>query len=177
MDRGGAPVYLGEKEGVGEGMTSNQDKQWWCDLGVKLEHEFIKREFSQAGVKMNPSKSGDPYTHDFIIGLPCDLKTVRTPWKKSHEFWGIDPRNAVSINRKDLIRYARLYPNIVIIFDVQFDDHKTVRWATLWMMHRLKQEGKLHQHFYQARINSNDGNAKSSYVFDITLLPELKENK
>lgn len=158
-------------------MTSNQDKQWWCDLGVELEHEFIKREFSQAGVKMNPSKSGDPYTHDFIIGLPCDLKTVRTPWKKSHEFWGIDPRNAVSINRKDLIRYARLYPNIVIIFDVQFDDHKTVRWATLWMMHRLKQEGKLHQHFYQARIDSKDGNAKSSYVFDVTLLPELKENK
>lgn len=155
-------------------MISNENKQWWCDVGAEMEHEFVKRKFSQVGVKINPNKKDDPYTHDLVIGLPCDLKTVRTPWKKSKEFWGIDPRNAVSINRKDLLRYARLYPNIIIIFDVNFENHNTVRWANLWMMRRLKLEGKLHQHFYQARVGLNDGNAKSSYVFDVTELPELE---
>ena len=137
-------------------MVSNQDKDWWCKHGEGLEYEFLERSFDRVKVERNPDKDGNPFTYDMVMRGPCDLKTITTPWRKSQEFWGIDPRNAVSINRKDLRRYARLYPG-------------------LWMMQRLLREGKLHLHEYLARMGRSDGNAKESYVFDVTLLPELRE--
>jgi len=156
-------------------MQSNEDKDWWCKHGEALEGEFLRRAFHRALIERNPDKDQDKFTHDMLVRLPCDLKTITTPWRKSQEFWGIDPRNAVSINRKDLRRYARLYPEIVIVFDVRFPEHHTTRYAGLWMMQRLLSEGNLHLHTYQARVGRSDGNAKQSYVFDVTLLPELQE--
>jgi len=156
-------------------MVSNQDKAWWCKHGEELERVFLDRRFDRVKIKRNPDKDGDPFTYDMVMQGPCDLKTITTPWRKSMEFWGIDPRNAVSINRKDLRRYAKLYPEIMIVFDVRYPEHRTVRYAGLWMMQRLLREGKLHLHEYLARMGSSDGNAKESYVFDVTLLPELHE--
>lgn len=156
-------------------MVSNQDKDWWCKHGEGLEYEFLERSFDRVKVERNPDKDSNPFTYDMVMRGPCDLKTITTPWRKSQEFWGIDPRNAVSINRKDLRRYARLYPEITIVFDVQYPEHRTVRYAGLWMMQRLLREGKLHLHEYLARMGRSDGNAKESYVFDVTLLPELRE--
>lgn len=161
--------------GTSQMTIDTEDKQWWCKHGETLELEFVKRRFDQARVSMNPAKQNDPYTFDMIISLPCDLKTCTTPWRMSQEMFGIDPKNAVSINKKDLVRYSRLYPNIVIIFDVQYEDHKTARYATMRDMMMLKRMGKLHEHFYQNRAFRQDGNAKSSFVFDVTYLRELKE--
>ena len=94
------------------------DKQKWCEHGRELEDEFVLRQrFVDVLIGINPDKDSNPFTYDMRIDLPCDLKSTKTPWRKAQEMFGIDPMYAVSINQKDLRRYARLYPNIVIVFE------------------------------------------------------------
>jgi hypothetical protein len=151
------------------------DKQKWCEHGRELEDEFVLRQrFIDVLIGMNPAKDDDPFTYDMRIDLPCDLKSTKTPWRKAQEMFGIDPRYAVSINQKDLRRYARLYPNIVILFDVDYPEYKAVHWATLDMFRIMLEGGDMALHQYGARIDDTQGNAKASYVFDVSKLPRLR---
>lgn len=153
------------------------DKQAWCEHGRMLEDEFVLRQrFDDVLIGINPAKDDNPFTYDMRIDMPCDLKSAKTPWRKSWEMFGIDPRHAVSINQKDLRRYARLYPNIVILFDVDYPEYKAVHWATLDMMRMMREGGDMALHQYGARVDDTQGNAKASYVFDVTLLPRLRGN-
>lgn len=151
------------------------DKLAWCEHGRMLEDEFVLRQrFDDVLIGINPDKDNNPFTYDMRIDMPCDLKSAKTPWRKSWEMFRIDPRYAVSINQKDLRRYARLYPNIVILFDVDYPEYKAVHWATLDMMRMMREGGDMALHQYGARIDDTQGNAKASYVFDVTLLPRLR---
>ena len=153
----------------------NDDKQKWCEHGRELEDEFVLRQrFVDVLIGINPDKDSNPFTYDMRIDLPCDLKSTKTPWRKAQEMFGIDPRYAVSINQKDLRRYARLYPNIVIVFDVDYPDYKATHWATLDMFKIMLEGGDMALHQYGARINDTQGNAKASYVFDVSKLPRLR---
>ena len=153
----------------------NDDKQKWCEHGRELEDEFVLRQrFVDVLIGINPDKDSNPFTYDMRIDLPCDLKSTKTPWRKAQEMFGIDPRYAVSINQKDLRRYARLYPNIVIVFDVDYPDYKATHWATLDMFRIMLEDGDMALHQYGARIDDTQGNAKASYVFDVSKLPRLR---
>ena len=153
----------------------NDDKQKWCEHGRELEDEFVLRQrFVDVLIGINPDKDSNPFTYDMRIDLPCDLKSTKTPWRKAQEMFGIDPRYAVSINQKDLRRYARLYPNIVIVFDVDYPDYKSTHWATLDMFKIMLEGGDMALHQYGARIDDTQGNAKASYVFDVSKLPRLR---
>ena len=153
----------------------NDDKQKWCEHGRELEDEFVLRQrFVDVLIGINPDKDSNPFTYDMRIDLPCDLKSTKTPWRKAQEMFGIDPRYAVSINQKDLRRYARLYPNIVILFDVDYPEYKAVHWATLDMFRIMLEDGDMALHQYGARIDDTQGNAKASYVFDVSKLPRLR---
>ena len=151
------------------------DKQKWCEHGRELEDEFVLRQrFVDVLIGINPDKDSNPFTYDMRIDLPCDLKSTKTPWRKAQEMFGIDPMYAVSINQKDLRRYARLYPNIVIVFDVDYPDYKATHWATLDMFRIMLEDGDMALHQYGARIDDTQGNAKASYVFDVSKLPRLR---
>jgi hypothetical protein len=129
------------------------DKQKWCEHGRELEDEFVLRQrFVDVLIGINPDKDSNPFTYDMRIDLPCDLKSTKTPWRKAQEMFGIDPMYAVSINQKDLRRYARLYPNIVIVFDVDYPDYKATHWATLDMFRIMLEGGDMALHQYGARI-------------------------
>lgn len=154
------------------------DKMAWVEYGRNLEDDFVDEQmFDDVLIGINPAKDDNPFTYDMRIEMPCDLKSAKTPWRKSQEMFGIDPRHAVSINQKDLRRYARLYPNIVILFDVQYEDYQAVHWATLDMMRMMLKDGRMSLHTYGARIDDRQGNAKASYVFDVTRLPRLAKLK
>lgn len=154
------------------------DKMAWVEYGRNLEDDFVDEQmFDDVLIGINPAKDDNPFTYDMRIEMPCDLKSAKTPWRKSQEMFGIDPRHAVSINQKDLRRYARLYPNIVILFDVQYEDYQAVHWATLDMMRMMLKDGCMSLHTYGARIDDRQGNAKASYVFDVTRLPRLAKLK
>ena len=156
-------------------MIDLNDKKAWCDLGLELEKEFVSNSrFSDVTIGMNPSKSFDKYTYDMKIEMPCDLKTITTPWIYSEEMFGIPSDYAISINRKDLRRYYSLYPNIIIIFDVQYENYKATHWSDLDRLRILVKQNKAFLHKYKNRVDDNIGNAKDSYVLDVRKLPILK---
>lgn len=153
----------------------NEDKLSWCALGEEQEVEFINAHiFKDTVLSMNPEKALDKYTFDMRINMPCDLKTIRTPWIYAQDKFSIDPNHAVSINQKDLRRYAQLYPNIVIVFDVSFTAYQAIHFGTISHFRKMLKDGDMHKHEYQHRKNDMRGNAKISYVFDITKLPILR---
>lgn len=150
-----------------------QDKAAWCRWGEDAEIRLAGPLLPNGGALMrNPAKASDPYTHDLFVVLPADLKTIRTRFRTADRY-GIDPRSAVTINRKDLERYARLYPTIVILLDVDYGDYKRFCSATLTQIRELVRSGRSRLHVYRDRVADTAGNARDSYVFDAEWFSEL----
>ena len=144
---------------------SNENKIKWCEYGEETEKSFIDT-FSndQVVVKLNPEKAINKFTHDFVITLPADLKTVRTRFRTSDRY-GVPSTSAITLNKKDVDRYSNLYPNIIIIFDIDFGDYKKICYATLSNIKTIIAEGKAKLHYYKNRVN-DPHNAQCSYVLD-----------
>jgi hypothetical protein len=156
-------------------VIDNEDKKSWCQAGELAEKDFVAtNKLVGWGLAVNPNKHDDIYTHDLVGMVPMDLKSIREPWRKSQQLFGIPSDYAISINLKDLRRYAELYPNIIIILDVE--------WSGIYMMtvaraKTLITNGKAVKHEYKNRKDDTKGNAKVSYVFDLRDLDRLRENK
>jgi len=144
---------------------NNEDKLKWCEYGEETERNFINT-FSneQVVVELNPEKVTNKFTHDFIITLPADLKTIRTRFRTSGRY-GIASTSAITLNKKDVDRYSELYPNIIIIFDIDYGDYKKICYATLSNIKNIIGEGKAKLHQYKNRVN-DPNNAQCSYVLD-----------
>jgi len=153
---------------------NNEDKAAWCLLGIEQEHEFLKnQDFKDTFFRLNPKKEENKYANDFRVELPCDLKTIRTPWRKAQKLFNIPSTYAISINTKDVARYERLYPNIIIVLDVLFDDYQAVHFTDLHKIRAIIDAGQAHFHEYSKRKNDKNGNAKSSWIFDVRAFPVL----
>lgn len=173
-------------------IEDTEDKLAWCEkFGGETEFVFASKRMHEIGLPtfVNPAKNQDKYTHDLYTIFPADLKTVRTPLFKSLELFGIDSQYAVTFNVKDGTRYAKLYPNIVVIFDVE--------WKTQCSMiigsknYQVQPMHQTHAGFlqdirnaiiksgnkkikYSRRVDDESGNAKESFVFDVRNLQRLK---
>ena len=152
-------------------MVDNEDKLSWCQYGEELEHEFLDGSFP---VTLNPKKVSDKFTHDFFIHLPCDLKSIMSKWIKSESLFGIPSEHAISINQKDLQRYRDLYPNLIMILNVQ--------WSGVYLLPvsyaiNLIKQGKAKRHEYKNRQNDTKGNAKISWIFDLRNLEKINRSK
>jgi hypothetical protein len=154
-------------------MPHNEDKQAWCDVGQAAEVKFAGPLFSGVSILQNPAKSFDKYTHDFYMMMPCDLKTIRTRFNTSDKY-GIPPFTAFTLNKKDVDRYSEKYPHIIIIFDIDYGDYKTLRYATLREIQRTIGLGKAKLHTYLHRVGDNSGNAKESWVMDSKWFKKLE---
>ena len=168
------------------------NKQVWCEeYGDKIERSFCVNRLYDLGLTgfMNLEKHKNVYAHDMFSVFPSDLKTVRTPFFKAWEKFEIDPQYAVTINMKDMQRYKDLYPNIVVVFDVLWDD-KICKKFIEGVEYEVKPMHKTYAGFiqdiraavvaggnkkveYQGRVNDTGGNAKASYVFDVRKLQQL----
>ena len=159
-----------------------EDKQSWCSYGEEKEDGFVNTRLSELGLDgfTNPAKKLDKYTHDLFVSFQADLKTVRTPLFKARELYGIDPQYAVTFNHKDVERYKRLYPNIIVIFDIMWEQLSKEIGGTVYTvkpMH-ITAAGFIHDIRravmksgsqcinYARRVDDTQGNAKSSWVFD-----------
>jgi len=152
-----------------------EDKKSWCEAGFLAEQDFVAtNKLIGWGISMNPNKHADPYTHDFVGMIPVDLKSIRKSWRKSLELFGIPSMYAISINTKDLIRYTNLYPNIIVLLDVEWSG---VYMLTMPRAKALVTSGKAVKHEYKNRKDDENGNAKTSYIFDLRDLDKLKEAK
>jgi hypothetical protein len=162
-----------------------EDKEWWVIHGEELEYKFIRDVAPRIGfyTVRNPEKERDPTAPDLLIDEDCklaDLKTQNTPFFRAGELYQIDPRYAVTFNKNDYDRYCNEYPDIHIVFWVQWQETErlingkiyrveplTGVWrCTLDEIRRMIRAGSpLHK--YERRRNDDRGNAQESYVLDL----------
>lgn len=155
--------------------TNNEDKKAWCEYGAEQEQRLAGPLFDAGcGLLVNPAKAFNKYLPDALAIFPSDIKTIRTRFNTAHRY-GIDPRTAITINRKDVERYADTSPHIVLMLDIDFGDWRSLRYASLREIVRAIKLGKAKLHAYQNRTNDTRGNAKESYVLDALWFPEFPE--
>ncbi len=157
---------------------NTEDKGWWLRHGEVLETRFV--ELSKAKLRLdariNPEKKNDSTVPDLIVeGVLADLKTQNTPFFTAGRY-GIDPRYAVTFNRKDYERYKRLYPLIVIYFwldwtQTEWNGNKVDYLGGFFrlpfpVLAQMIDRGAP-EHTYKHRLGDTAGNAKSSFIFDV----------
>ncbi|WP_158752830.1 hypothetical protein [Dyella sp. S184] len=161
-----------------------EDKGWWYLHGERLEETFVQlcQTKLQIEAKINPDKTYDKTAPDLVVeGCLADLKTQNTPFFTAGRY-RLDPRFAVTFNRKDYERYKALYPEIFIYFWL---DWKQTQWRDsrveyLGGFFRLPFrevadliEKGAPEHTYIHRRDPGDTNAKSSFLLDIRRFEEL----
>lgn len=165
-----------------------QAKTAWCRAGESLEEAFVSRFGKQFGVRINPAKRLSEYDPDLLQndGRLADLKTQNTPFFKARELYNLDPTYTVVFNEKDIIRYSKKYPNIMIYFWVEWRSVKFVKGDHCLEVdylngvyrvpfQKLKEALKdAPKHYYSQRKNDTKGNAKASFLID--LRSEIFEN-
>jgi len=174
-----------------EEKVDNEDKLAWCAYGEETEHVFSQQRLFDLGLAghVNLEKKTNPFTHDLFVQFPVDLKTVTTPLFMAREMYDLDPQYTVTINHKDVTRYKQLYPNILIMFDVNWKELSkeingnvyTVAPMTTTVagfvsdVRRAVQKCGNKKITYKNRIDDNSGNAKESWVFDIRHLHQVSK--
>ncbi|WP_312422101.1 hypothetical protein [Anaerospora hongkongensis] len=170
-------------------MHNTEDKQWWIDnYGLPREEYFIENIApSVEGVKvlLNPEKNVNPYAPDLITpeGKIADLKCQTTPFFKVKELFNLDPQFTVSFNKKDYERYSQNYPNIVVVFWVNWVETSytqkgngkiyTVKpmngiWSCeLNSINNWVKNSRVPLHKYYNRTDDKLGNAKDSYLLNL----------
>ena len=163
-----------------------EDKGWWCQHGVQLERAFVGlcKSHLMIDAMENPEKETNLFAPDLIVeGIVSDLKVQNTPFFVSRRY-GLDPRRAVTFNRKDYERYKALYPDINIYFWVDWvqTESKYGHVDYLAGIYRLPFadvarmiEAGAPEHGYMHRRNDNQGNAKSSFLLDLNKFECLLE--
>jgi len=100
-------------------MHDTEDKHWWVIEWIKQEQQFVAQVCPALGLvaTINPAKQHDRYAPDMVVdGQVADLKCQQTPFFKARVLYNLDPQYVVTFNRKDYLRYQRLYPRITIYF-------------------------------------------------------------
>lgn len=159
-------------------MHDTEDRYEWYGIGENLERHFVDkcRSELQWDIMINPEKEIDPTVPDLIYnGQLADLKTQQTPFFTASRY-GIDPQFAVTFNRKDYVRYSQMYPELIILFWVDWQEltwrdrvveyHGGIYVTPFREIVTLIENGAK-EHFYSRRRNDNRGNAKSSFIFDV----------
>lgn len=175
-------ITLYDKDGKSLEYEDLQDKLYWCELGETKEKAFVRRFGSDFAYEINPAKSKDRYALDLISsksGKLTDLKSQHTPFFTAGSKYNIDPNYAVVFNVKDKVRYEAYYPNIDVLYYVNWVAIKALIYGRLYEVAPFEaiyqiSFGELLTilsrspiHTYRERVGDRLGNAKESYIFDI----------
>lgn len=160
-----------------------EDKSWWYARGEGLELSFVGL-CKRLGIvaEINPQKQADATAPDLLVeGKIADLKTQNTPFFTAGRY-GMQPRFTVTFNRKDLDRYAAEYPEIDVVFWLNWQQS---RWNSIVVqkLHGIWRVGiqkiislvtaGAPEHSYQRRQQAADRNAKSSFLLDVRAMEPL----
>lgn len=158
-----------------------QQKQVWCKDGEDLENSFLQQYGERLNLKLNEAKHKNPTVPDFIdirTNGYVDLKSQTTPFFQSRKY-RVPPQYAVTLNKVDVDRYYKLYPEIIVLFHVKWIAVKMVNnYGTtevdpiegIWTanINEIKEMCKPENlHSYKQRHFDKNGNAKDSYVLDL----------
>jgi hypothetical protein len=171
-------------------MHDTEDKGWWVIEGAKQEQLFVAQVCPKLGLAapINPAKRHNRYAPDIVVdGRVADLKCQQTPFFKARVLYNLDPQYVVTFNRKDYLRYQRLYPSIIIYFWLDWQVREMLIgptkfvvtplagvWrAPLRQIAALIEQGSAPLHAYQRRQADRQGNARDSYLMDVRALERL----
>jgi hypothetical protein len=157
-----------------------EDKEAWCKFGEEQEKDFLENHAKNYDliIKKNKEKETNPYTHDIWTAFPSDLKTIRTPFYKAFELYGIESKYAITMNDKDVQRYKK-YPYFILVFDIMYNDwmsDREVRITSLQHILQLISDNKAKKHILMNRINDTKGNGKANWVFDYRWFNKIEKN-
>lgn len=166
-----------------------QNKGLWCSHGESKEYVFVKNYGQCLNLIINPEKQRNIYAPDLAYssgnGL-ADLKTQNTPFFTAIKYQ-YDPQYTVTFNRNDAERYRRESPDLDIYFWVDWIAVRYYKKSTnprygdtditvspmcgVWKvsfrdLYKIIENSPLHQ--YQQRLNDNQGNARDSYLINLT---------
>jgi len=161
-----------------------EDREWWWKRGETLESAFVEfgQDWLDLDIQINPGKAMTPTLPDLLVdGKIADLKTQETPFFTAQSC-GLDPRQTVSLNLKDVRYYHESYPRIVLYFWVNWRQRqwrdRTVDYlggvyrAPLTTILTLIADG-VPSHRYDRRQTADEQNATASYLFDIRSFEQL----
>tara|TARA_Y100000593_G_scaffold74398_1_gene136888 strand:+ start:205 stop:729 length:525 start_codon:yes stop_codon:yes gene_type:complete len=170
-------------------MKDTENREEWYREGEEREKDFLKLYGDKLGLILNPCKNLDKTALDFFNKqekMLSDLKDQSTPFFMAGKKYGIDPKFAVTFNKKDKDRYIEKTQalDIYIYFWTRWKEEERfgVNIPETDKVHRINfnkllnylTEDKLHE--YQRRKNDKRPNAKSSYVVDVRNMELLIEN-
>lgn len=169
-------------------MIDTEDKLAWCErFGLQEEIKSVA-DVSLSGYPswINPQKRTNKYAHDGFMSVPMDVKSVRTPFFRAKELYGIEPEDAVTLNLKDVERYAVHYPMLVLAFVVRWvKQSKKIRDTMygveavdgIWLAplpQVLQMRDGLDVVTYARRTEDEAGNARDSYVLSLRMLTRIR---
>ena len=182
---GGGKCYASDVKKVTRNpmLFSTEDKQKWCEMGLKDELKFLENMASLMGRKLDlhpEKKKGNKYHIDLIdleTGRNADLKHQETPFfTAARQNPSLSPTYTVTFNRKDYENYKNNYPDADIYWwvnwkQLEWNNIKVDKIDGVWVckfcdMADLIEKGEVVLHGYQNRVN-DDVNAKDSYLFDL----------
>ncbi len=156
-----------------------EDKRAWCAHGEGKELAFVERvaPLCRMDAHINPEKKANPYAHDLVVnGVPADLKTVNTPFYNAGNY-GFKPWETVTFNHKDYLRYMMKYPDLWVIFWVDWPESeefgvKVKERFGIWTesierIDYLITRRRTAFHAYQRRREDRKGNAKGSHLISV----------
>jgi hypothetical protein len=166
-------------------VRSTENKLLWCKFGLTFEEKFVSKIAPYLGLdaKINPEKETNKYSYDLIVnGRKADLKHQNSPFFLSQAKFGLDPTTVVSFNHKDYTRYKQLYPDLVIYFWVERTQTSQVFGNKLYTCQPLHgiwsiefselaaliESGVLPLHEYERRKDDKRGNARDSFIIDLS---------
>lgn len=170
-------------------MKDTEDRKIYYKIGERRERSFINLYGDKLNLIINPAKRMDKTALDFFNRedqMLSDLKDQSTPFFMAGKKYGIDPKFAVTFNKKDRDRYIeKTYgSDIYIYFWTRWKEEERygVKIPNTDRVYRINfnkllnylTEDKLHQ--YERRKTDNRPNAKSSYVVDVRNMDLLVED-
>ena len=155
--------------------VSAEDKQYWCEYGLEREYDFVDL-LNDMGIdaEMNPRKLADKFAPDLLVqGTVSDLKTQNEYMWSSGRYSTsdgkpYDPPMTFTLNKKDVVRYSKNYPDIRLFFWARWlkPPVERVYFADFPEVQRLIRERGYALHRYQNR-GFDQHNAVSSYIIDL----------
>ena len=164
---------------------STEKKHLWYGIGEEYERQFIEDICPKISLKamINPKKEKEPWACDLLVnGAPADLKRQTEPFYTASKY-GFDAQYTVTLNQKDIDRYAAAYdPRVFNIyfwvtwehsekFNQKINRMQAVAVASMLTVLNIAESSDAKWHYYQRRGEGDPNrNATNSLLIDIRRL-------
>ena len=171
--------------------VSTENKDVWYGIGEEYERQFIDHYCPKISLNacINPKKEKEPWACDLLVdGVPADLKRQTEPFYTASKY-GFDPQYTVTLNQKDIDRYASAYdPRIFNIYywftwessekyNQRINKMSGVAVCSMLDVLNMAESHQAQWHYYQKRGQGDtQRNATNSLLIDIRRLGMLYLN-